>query len=561
MLEQDSTGGDGKPSRPQWDRQESAVIVASFEQARRRGVSQRQFAEAMGVPRTTLQHWLARKAGLDADPVLVAFFEDPVGLAFLHRLVAAVHFQFGQVGLAGVDQVCAFLEISGLSAFVAASHGAQHAVAAAMAQQIVAFGEDQRAALGAAMAPRRIAVCEDETFHPEVCLVAIEPSSGFILLEQYADDREAATWTAALTEATRDLPVEVAVCAGDEASGLLAHSRAIGAQHAPDLFHVQHALWQAMARPLARSLEAPGETLAAAERKAARWQAQQASYQAGPRPPGRPPNFDQHIAEAQIRVAAAEEAHAAVAGRRDETHAAIRQIGQAYHVVDPATGALRDADTVARDLDQAVGTITAAADVVGLSDKGHRLLDKARRVLPKMVATIAFFHAQLATSLAALALSDTLREHVRTVLIPAAYLARLAERAPSVAERAALLAVRQQILASAHLSGNDLACLQGSLRPDIDRLVAECLDLFVRATSCVEGRNGRLALWHHHLHRLSDDRLAVLTTIHNYYIRRPDESTAAERFFGAHHDDLFLWLLDRIDLPARPRSPRQAAAA
>ena len=40
----------------------------------------------------------------------------------------------------------------------------------------------------------------DETFHPEICLVAIEPVSNFILLERYAADRSAATWTQALEQ-------------------------------------------------------------------------------------------------------------------------------------------------------------------------------------------------------------------------------------------------------------------------------------------------------------------------------------------------------------------------
>jgi hypothetical protein len=34
------------------------------------------------------------------------------------------------------------------------------------------------------MPPREISVAEDETFHPEICLVGIEPVSNFILVEQ-----------------------------------------------------------------------------------------------------------------------------------------------------------------------------------------------------------------------------------------------------------------------------------------------------------------------------------------------------------------------------------------
>jgi hypothetical protein len=44
--------------------------------------------------------------------------------------------------------------------------------------------EQQRRQLGEGLAPRTITVCEDETFHPEICLMGLEPVSNFILLER-----------------------------------------------------------------------------------------------------------------------------------------------------------------------------------------------------------------------------------------------------------------------------------------------------------------------------------------------------------------------------------------
>lgn len=46
------------------------------------------------------------------------------------------------------------------------------------------FGREEDQRLAAAMPPRGIGLCEDETFHPQICLVAIEPVSNFLLLEQ-----------------------------------------------------------------------------------------------------------------------------------------------------------------------------------------------------------------------------------------------------------------------------------------------------------------------------------------------------------------------------------------
>ena len=40
-------------------------------------------------------------------------------------------------------------------------------------------------------------------------------------------------------------------------------------------------------------------------------------------------------------------------------------------------------------------------------------------------------------------------------------------------------------------------------------------------------------------HRLSGRQLAALTAMHNFYVRRPDGPTAAERFCGLAHPALF----------------------
>lgn len=49
--------------------------------------SQREIVEKLGIPRSTLRHWLKRKNAIDAAPEVIEFFESPVGTAFLHRLV------------------------------------------------------------------------------------------------------------------------------------------------------------------------------------------------------------------------------------------------------------------------------------------------------------------------------------------------------------------------------------------------------------------------------------------------------------------------------------------
>jgi len=104
-----------------------------------------------------------------------------------------------------------------------------------------------------------------------------------------------------------------------------------------------------------------------------------------------------------------------------------------------------------------------------------------------------------------------------------------------------------------------LQALPEQLRTDIETVAGECADLFQRSSSCVEGRNGQLALHHHGKHRLGTRRLTALTALHNYFIRRPDGTTAAERFFAHAPEPMFDCLIRNLDPPPRPARKRPRA--
>lgn len=119
-------------------------------------------------------------------PEVAAGLSTPAGARWLHRLVVAMHLVVTLRAGAGVRLVCELLTLSGLSGVVGASYGSQYAVNVQVQEAVLGQAQELRATLAADMPPREVAVCEDETFHPEICLVAIEPVSNFILLEPYA---------------------------------------------------------------------------------------------------------------------------------------------------------------------------------------------------------------------------------------------------------------------------------------------------------------------------------------------------------------------------------------
>ena len=103
-----------------WSRQEIAEKLAELEaQVRLKPeTSQRQLAEELGIPRTTLQHWIKRKEEIDALPEIRDFFCSPTGLAFLHRLVLGAHFTLVMLSGGSPRKVAQFLELTGLDRFV-----------------------------------------------------------------------------------------------------------------------------------------------------------------------------------------------------------------------------------------------------------------------------------------------------------------------------------------------------------------------------------------------------------------------------------------------------------
>jgi hypothetical protein len=90
------------------------------------------------------------------------------------------------VGACGIRLVCLLVKLTGLDRFVAASYGAPHQVNRQVEEAIVAYRQEESARLAQAMPAKAIPLAKDETFTGGLCLVAIEPKSNSIVLEQAA---------------------------------------------------------------------------------------------------------------------------------------------------------------------------------------------------------------------------------------------------------------------------------------------------------------------------------------------------------------------------------------
>jgi ABC-type transporter Mla MlaB component len=404
------------------------------------------------------------------------------------------------------------------------------------------------------MTPKRITVCEDETFHPEICLVAIEPVSNFILLEEYAEGRDAETWTAALNQALLGLPVRVIQSTSDEGKGLLRHVQSgLSAHHSPDIFHVQQDLSRATSIALAGQVRNAQKTVSEATKQTEAQQAQKAKWDQTEHGPGRPPDFEARIAQAKAAEVEAQQELDVARERQESAHRAIRAISTSYHPVDLTTGALRTTEQVTAELESHFTDIKTIATEASLPERSLKGIDKAHRVLSALDCTMTFFHSEVDAHLDTQNLPPPLAQVVKQTLVPAAYLEKAARKAKPADSRPPLLDLAGRLNAEAQPK---LAELSEEQRTAIAKAANDCADIFQRSSSCVEGRNGQLSLCHHSLHNLSPARLEALTAVHNYFIQLPNGTTAAERFFGHQPAKMFPWLLENLDMPARPATKR-----
>jgi hypothetical protein len=410
---------------PRWDRTRRAHLFDQYLALQAQGLSLRQAAKALEVPRSTLQAWRAHQESLDEHPSVVVFFQSSPGLAFLHRLVLGIHLVCTEGGACGIRLVCLLLTLTGLDRFVGASYGTQQQGNCQVEEAIVRYRQEESLRLAKDMPAKDITLAKDETFTGGLCLVAIEPKSNYIVLEQTAQGRDQDMWNALMEKALSGLHCRVMQSTSDAAPGLLAYVKHhLGAHHSPDLFPVQHELVKAVAGPIATKQRAAAKTATEAQGRLEQGQRQRQGAGNAPenRASGRPPKATASLEQLAQKAQASNQEFERISVQREQVAQSIRAIGQAYHFVDVERGVRRNGQLIAADIQAQIDRVRTVAQHAGLSQSCLDRIEKAERVVPKMKATIEFVSGYVRQQVSQLDLTPPVSYAMHAHLIPSFYL-------------------------------------------------------------------------------------------------------------------------------------------
>src|SRR5712692_4969019 len=385
----------------------------------------------------------------------------------------------------------------------------------------------------------------DETFLERMMLVFQDLPTGYLVLEDVADDRTFATWKALVDARLKALGTEVLSLVSDRAKALIQLAeQGLECLSMPDFFHGMHDLVKSSSLAIGQRVRHAQQELTKAKEALAR-------RQGLPHAAPDAPEAKALVEARQAEVTRWEEAHTTYRGH-------LETLSLTLHPFRISDSAPQTSAQVASQLQAAVEAIEAFAQRHHLPAR-HDAMTKVRKQVPALAALVDFWWQGVQQDLAPFLLSPRWRQWVHECLLPMAYwdhqVARTRCRRRKATMQAAWEAVRAAF--TQHAITQRLA---PPVLADWQAWATDRVKAFQRASSAVEGRNGYLSQMHHNHRGLPKRRYKVWTVLHNFDCRAADGTTPASRFFRRGFPDLFETVLAQIDDLPRPRKRHQAMA-
>lgn len=467
-----------------------------------------------------------------------SWFFSEAGSAWLKLLVFGIIYYFGIKQGVGSESLSEFFKAVRLDTQVGSSPSALRALKSQMQERILAYETGQLEQCQP-QAGQGICVGGDETFFGGLpILVMMELSSNYILTEVEADNRSYDTWIDQIAQWWSRGGWTCHFMVSDEAPALIKLAvSGLSSIHVPDLFHVLDAVSQPLGRALGRQIR--------------QLQRQQEKLQ---------PQFLKPLSAG--RLAILEQTQATLTQHLETLIAAkqtfdqaLQHLTQSIHPFHLETQESQLGDDLDQRLQMPLDQLTQLAITHGTAAAITAIQDFKTQI-PGLNQGIQAWWKWTSEVLALKTDDVETQNWIITALLPWVYWQQqqTKTRHPELKHR-----YQQAVLQSYQKVLTHPLTLQ---IPELERQqwtlwCQEMANHYQRTSSAVEGRNGYLSRLHHAGRGFSPTALKVATIIHNFDLRRPDGTTAAQRLFDHEFPNLFDSIVASMgDLPMPRKSSK-----
>jgi uncharacterized protein DUF6399/IclR-like helix-turn-helix domain-containing protein len=520
-----------------WDK--SLSIVKCLRDHGKQSV--RRLAQKTGFSKSSvhrLQQAMTRRGGHPES----WWWETAAGRQWVTRLVVATLYTFGLKRGVGLDTMQTFFVRLHLATQVGCSPSALRRVMQTLEATLLetaATWEKHEVATGG---EREIIGAVDETFLEQMVLVFMDLPTGYIILEETADERSYATWHALVDTRLTALKAQVRYLVSDRAKALIQLAeKGLECLSMPDFFHLVHDIVKSYSLALGRQLQQARQEVSKAEEK----------LQKHPKADTQGKGYREAMHQVEAKQAEVTRWEAI----QHEYRQQLATLSLTLHPFCIDDSAPQTSTQVAARLHAQVEAIEALARTSQLPERPEAMT-KVKKQLPAVAALVDFWWQGVRRDVEHAAISPLWQRWAQEVLLPQKYWERQVTRTRCTRRKAKMQRVLERVRTAFH-SHVLTRCLPPQALKDWHVWATHQVDAFQRASSAVEGRNGYLAGMHHQQRGLPKRRYKVWTVLHNFDMRAADGTTPAARFFRRSFPDLFETVLANVGALPQPRQRKR----
>ena len=461
-------------------------------------------------------------------------------------MVIATLFNFGLGAGCGGDRLSQFFTMIRIDTHIGVSPSVLRKLLNKMELLLPQFQKECEAQLDDKS--RKIVAGLDETFFSGfMILVMMDLRSGYLLLEEISDDRCFDTWYAKTTPRLKELGIDVNHAISDRAKALIKMAfDGFECESGADLFHAQQDVSRWLGSTISRRVTTAEKNLEAAKKAE-----ENAPISA----------IGLEIIGLKMDKIAADKTFDNAKKSSADYHENLQGVSEDMHPFSLEDNHIHDASQIDIKLEKRAQAFENIAKEQGINDH-KEVMKKFRKQFQPLSVSVSFWWLWVLESLQELEIVDNekMQQWLTTTLLPVSYwhqqMCKTKNR--KLKEKYRRAWERSVQAFKAHPLSKELS------DSEIQRWLAWAENMarqFQRSSSAVEGRNGCLSQMYHNGRGLSKQRLGALTVIHNYWLKRADNTTAATRLFDREFPDLFSWLLDEMGELPLPRKSRERSIA